>query len=444
MEREHFKSRLGFILMSAGCAIGCGNVWKFPWMVGKNGGGIFLFFYILFSLTIGIPVLSMELAIGRASGKSPVKMFHKLEKTGTKWHFHGVTCFLGVVFLMSFYSVVTGWMIYYFGMFLTGNSKILNMGTMLNSPVINVSFLFFSLLLTFILLSFGIKNCVERVVKYMMILLFIVMFGLAIVSVSCFSGNGGLSFYLKPDFSKVSLGLVRDALNQSFFSLSLGIGSMAIFGSYVGKEKSLVSEAMNIAVLDAIVAVTAGLIIFPACFQYNVEVTAGPSLLFSTMTEIFNNMEYGRIIGTIFFMLMVFAAFSTELAVCECIVADAIDFTGLSRKKCSALCFAGVFLLSLTTALGFSVLRFEPFGKGTTWLDLWDFIVSNNLIPLGSMVIVLFCTLKCGWGWENSIKELNLGGGLKIKNYMKPFISVVIPVVLIYIYISGMIDFFHK
>ena len=437
------SSRLGFILLSAGCAIGCGNVWKFPWMVGQNGGAAFVLIYFLFLALLGLPALTMEFALGRAAQASPVKMYQKLEKPGSKWHIHGYFCLFGNIALMAFYTVVTGWFIYYFVSFVGGKSQTLSFGTMLSSPRINVMYLFISVFLCFAVLTRNLQSGLERITKVMMLLLLVLMTVLAIRSMTLPNAKDGLAFYLVPDFSKINLNSIVSAMNQAFFTLSLGIGAMAIFGSYIGKEHSLMGESLRIIILDTFVAVTAGLIIFPACSAYGQTVDAGPSLLFNTMTVVFNNMGpiAGRIWGSIFFLFMIFAAFSTELAVCENILACVRELTGWSRLKGCLICGAGIFLISLTTALGYSVFKFQPFAEGTAWLDFWDFIVSNNLLPLGSLVFALFWCTKFGAGWDSFVAEANEGEGMKVKNWMKVIFAWFVPICIVAIYIIGLVTF---
>ncbi len=434
---------MGFILLSAGCAIGCGNVWKFPWMVGQNGGAAFVLIYFLFLALLGLPALTMEFALGRAAQASPVKMYQKLEKPGSKWHIHGYFCLFGNIALMAFYTVVTGWFIYYFVSFVGGKSQTLSFGTMLSSPRINVMYLFISVFLCFAVLTRNLQSGLERITKVMMLLLLVLMTVLAIRSMTLPNAKDGLAFYLVPDFSKINLNSIVSAMNQAFFTLSLGIGAMAIFGSYIGKEHSLMGESLRIIILDTFVAVTAGLIIFPACSAYGQTVDAGPSLLFNTMTVVFNNMGpiAGRIWGSIFFLFMIFAAFSTELAVCENILACVRELTGWSRLKGCLICGAGIFLISLTTALGYSVFKFQPFAEGTAWLDFWDFIVSNNLLPLGSLVFALFWCTKFGAGWDSFVAEANEGEGMKVKNWMKVIFAWFVPICIVAIYIIGLVTF---
>lgn len=442
MERERLGSRLGFILLSAGCAIGCGNVWKFPWMVGENGGGAFVLVYILCLVFLGLPVMTMEFAIGRASQASPVKMYHKLEKKGEKWHWHGYAALVGNVCLMAFYTVVTGWMIYYFISFVTGKTSELGFEKMIMNPQVNVLYLAVAVIAGFIILTFELQGGLERVSKYMMCLLMLLMLVLAIKSGTYEGASQGYQFYLIPDFSKITPNVVVAAMNQAFFTLSVGIGSMAIFGSYLGDDRSLLGESLNVIILDTFVAIVSGLIIFPSCSAYGLEVTAGPALLFDTMATVFQNIAGGRIWGSLFFMFMVFAAFSTELAVCENILACVRELTGWGRKKGCLVCGIGIFLISLTTALGYSLLPFHPFTPSSAWLDFWDFIVSTNLLPIGAFVMALFCTGKrFGWGWDHFLAEANKGKGLKVKQWMKPIFGILVPICVLVIYVIGLINF---
>lgn len=442
MERERLGSRLGFILLSAGCAIGCGNVWKFPWMTGQNGGGAFVLVYIICLVILGLPALTMEFSLGRAAQASPLMMYQKIERPGQKWHIHGAFAFVGNICLMAFYTVVTGWMIYYFVSFLTGRNADLAFVPMISDPKINVIYLFVAVAIAFVVLSFNLSGGLERITKVMMVLLLILMIVLAVRSATFEGAGEGIKFYLVPDMSKITPSVVVAAMNQAFFTLSIGIGSMAIFGSYIGKERSLLGESINVIILDSFVAIVAGFIIFPACYAFDLEVGAGPSLLFDTMATVFNNMAGGRIWGSLFFLFMVFAALSTELAVCENILACVREKTGWSRPKGGLVCGTGIFLISLTTALGYSVIKFQPFSEGTAWLDLWDFIVSTNLLPLGSLVIAVFCCSdRFGWGWDNLLAEANSGNGLKVKNWMKPVFKYVVPVCIFVIWLIGIIGF---
>lgn len=440
--RERLSSRLGFILLSAGCAIGCGNVWKFPWMTGQYGGGGFVLIYVMCLLLLGLPVMIMEFALGRASQASPVKMYQKLEKPGQKWHIHGYLALLGNVCLMSFYTVVCGWLIYYFMRFLTGQTADLGFVSMITTPSVNMIYMAITVVLGFVILSFNLQGGLERVTKYMMIALLLLMLVLAVNSATLSGAKEGLKFYLLPDLTKITPSVIVAAMNQSFFTLSLGIGSMAIFGSYIGKERSLMGESINVIILDSFVAITAGLIIFPACFTYNVEVNSGPSLLFDTMATVFVNMNGGRLWGSLFFLFMVFAALSTVLAVFENILACVRELTGWSRPEGCVVCGIGLFITSTTTALGYSVFKFQPFAEGTAWLDFWDFIVSTNLLPLGSLAFTVFCCNKrYGWGWDHFIAEANTGKGLKVQPWMKLIFCYVVPVAIVVIYVMGLIGF---
>ncbi len=444
MGREKLGSRLGFILLSAGCAIGCGNVWKFPWMAGQNGGGGFVLIYIICLLVLGLPVMVMELSAGRAAQASPVGIHKALQKPGHKWHIHGWLALFGNVCLMAFYTVVCGWMFNYFVRFVIGDYQDLGFAAMTSDPVINVAFLAVTVILGFGVLSFGLQGGLERVTKYMMVALFLLMIVLAARSITLPGAAEGLKFYLLPDFSRITGSTVVAAMNQAFFTLSLGIGSMAIFGSYIDKERSLLGESVNILVLDTFVAFVSGLILFPACFTYDLEVTAGPSLLFDTMATVFRNMPGGRLWGSVFFLFMVFAAFSTVLAVFENILACVRELTGWSRRKGCLICGIGIFLIALTTALGNSLIPFHPFSSTSSFLDLWDFIVSNNLLPIGSFLFALFCCNKWGWGWDNFLAEANAGRGLKVKPWMKPLFRYFIPAVVIFLYVYGLATFKWK
>jgi len=443
VQRERLSSRLGFILLSAGCAIGCGNVWKFPWMAGQYGGGGFVAVYILCLILLGLPVMVMEFALGRASQQSPVRMYQMLEKPGQKWHIHGIFAMLGNFCLMAFYTTVAGWICYYFWKFLTGSTANLGFVAMITNPGINVGFMAIVVILGFLVLSYNLQGGLERVTKVMMVALLILMIVLAVNSATLSGAKEGLKFYLLPDLSKINGKVIVGAMNQAFFTLSLGIGSMAIFGSYIGKERSLMGESVNVIVLDSFVAIMAGLIIFPACATYGVEVNAGPSLLFDTMATVFNNMAGGRVWGTLFFLFMIFAAFSTVLAVFENILACVRELTGWNRPKGCIVCGVIILGLSLTTALGYSLWSgFVPFAEGTAWLDLWDFIVSFNLLPIGSLLFAVFCCSKrFGWGWDNFIAEANAGKGLKVQNWMKPIFMYVVPIAILVIWAYGLITF---
>ncbi len=436
---------MGFILLSAGCAIGCGNVWKFPWMAGQYGGGSFVLVYFICMLFLGLPVMTMEFSLGRAAQASPVRMYQKLEKPGQKWHLHGYFALFGNVCLMSFYTVVSGWIMYYFYRFVTGQSEDLGFAKMIAEPGVNMTFMILVVVIGFAIVSFNLQGGLERVTKYMMVALLGLMLILAINSATMPGAAEGLKFYLLPDVKKLTPAVIVGAMNQSFFSLSLGIGSMAIFGSYIDKKRSLMGESINVIILDIFVAVTAGFIIFPACFTYDMEVTAGPGLLFDTMATVFNNMQGGRIWGSVFFLFMIFASMSTILAVFENILACVRELTGWSRPRGSMVCAIVIAITSTTTALGYSLFQFQPFAEGSAWLDLWDFMVSNNLLPLGSLLFVAFCCNKrYGWGWKQFVAEANAGKGLKVKNWMKPIFCYFVPAAIIVIYIVGLIHFKWK
>ena len=442
--REKLGSRLGFILLSAGCAIGCGNVWKFPWMTGQYGGGGFVLIYVFCLLLLGLPAMTMEFAIGRASQASPVRMYQKLEKKGEKWHIHGYFALFGNIALMAFYTVVTGWMMYYFVMFLLGKSADLGFVSMITNPGVNVGYLAVAVILGFGVLCFDLQGGLERVTKVLMIALFVLMLVLVVHSAALPGAKEGLRFYLVPDFGKINGSVIVAAMNQAFFTLSIGIGAMAIFGSYIGKERTLMGESVNIILLDTFVAIMAGLIMFPACYTYGIEVNAGPSLLFDTMAIVFNNMAGGRVWGTLFFLFMVFAALSTELAVFENILACVRELTGWNRPKGCIVCGVGIFGIALTTALGYSKFSFQPFAEGSAWLDFWDFIVSTNLLPLGALIFSVFCCNKIGWGWDNFVAEANAGKGLKVQSWMKPVFQYFVPLCILALYIYGLCTFGWK
>ena len=400
--------------------------------------------YFICLLILGLPAMTMEFAVGRAAQTSPIHMYQKLQKPGGKWGILGYICLLGNIALMTFYTVVAGWLIYYFVKFLTGQNGSFGFEEMIANPGINVTYLFVSVLLAFLILSFGLQGGLERVTKYMMTSLMVLILILAVRSFMLPGAAEGLRFYLIPDFSRITGKVVVNAMNQAFFTLSVGMGGMAIFGSYIGKEHSLMGESVRIILLDCFVAVTAGLIIFPACFTYGLEVTAGPSLLFDTMANVFDHMEGGRWWGTLFFLFMVFAAMSTVLGVCDNILAMVREITGWSRPKGCIVCGIVIFGLALSTALGFSVWKFTPFAEGSTWLDFWDFIVSNNVLPLGSLALSLFCCNSYGWGFEQFMQEVNTGHGIKVKKWMKSVFRYVVPIAILFIYIYGLITFNWK
>lgn len=454
MGREKLGSRLGFILLSAGCAIGIGNVWKFPYVVGQNGGGVFVLIYLIFLAILGIPVLSMEFAIGRAAQKSPVKMYQELEPKGTVWHIHGKAAMIGGYLLMMFYTTVAGWMVRYFVSTAAGDLSGLDasrisqkFNQMLSDAPMMILYMGIVIAAAVLVCSIGLKNGLERVTKVMMLALLGIMVILAINSFFMPGGEQGIAFYLMPNFEevqKIGIGtIIVNAMNQAFFTLSLGIGAMAIFGSYIGKERTLLGESVNVAILDTLVALSSGLIIFPACFAYGVDVDSGPSLIFITLPNIFNNLPLGRLWGSLFFVFMSFAALSTVLAVFEEITACTQDLFGWGRKKSCIINGILLFALSLPCSLGFNLLSFiQPLGEGTSILDLEDFIVSNLILPLGSLVIILFCVLKKGWGWDNYIKEANTGKGLKMKNFMRGYMTYVLPVMVIVLFVIGIIRTF--
>ena len=397
--------------------------------------------YLICLLILGLPVMTMEFSVGRAARTSPIYMYQKLEKPGHKWGIFGIVSLIGNITLMAFYTVVCGWLIYYFVKFLTGQNQSFGFTQMIQNPSVNVSYLLVTVIVAFLILSFDLQGGLERITKYMMTSLLVLMLVLAVHSLTFAGAAEGLRFYLVPDFSAIDGSVVVAAMNQAFFSLSVGMGGMAIFGSYIGKDHSLVGESLHVIFLDTFVAVLAGIIIFPACFTYDLEVTAGPSLLFDTMASVFTHIPGGRWWGALFFLFMVFAALSTVLGVCENILAMIRELTGWSRPKGCAVCGVGIFALALTTALGYSVLHFQPFAPGTAWLDFWDFVVSNNVLPLGSLVLALFCCNRFGWGWDNFVAEANTGKGLKVRPWMKPIFRYFVPAAILFIYLYGMFTF---
>lgn len=452
MAREQLKSRLGFILLSAGCAVGIGNVWKFPYVTGENGGGLFVLIYLFFLIIFGVPIMTMEFSMGRAAQKSPVKLYQQLQKKGQKWHVHGIFSLVGNYLLMMFYTTVSGWMLRYFVSTAAGDFTGLDTAGiksyydgMLADPVAMIIYLAVIIAVGALVCSFSLQGGLEKITKVMMSALIIIMVILAVNSIFTKGGAEGLSFYLFPDINKIrdkGIGnVIVAAMNQSFFTLSIGIGSMAIFGSYLGKERSLLGESVNIALLDTFVAITSGLIIFPACFAYGVDVNSGPELIFLTLPNIFNNMPLGRLWGSLFFVFMSFAALSTVLAVFENITSCTRDLTGWSRKKASLINGISLFVLSIPCVLGFNLLKdVTPFGKGTNIMDFEDFLVNNIILPLGSLVIVLFCTRRIGWGWDNFVGEANQGKGLKVQKWMKGYMTYVLPVVILIVFIVGLVS----
>lgn len=453
-ERETLASRLGFLFLSAGCAIGLGNVWRFPYITGKYGGAAFVLIYLLFLIILGLPVIVMEFAIGRASKKNIGAALKVLEPKGTKWHIYGYVAIAGNYLLMMFYTTVAGWMLFYFYAMAKGSLTGLNpeqvgifFNNLLQMPSTLIFWMIIAVVLGFGICILGLRNGVERITKIMMSLLFIIMIILVVRAVSLPGAGEGIAFYLKPNFTRlVENGLwetIYAAMGQAFFTLSLGIGAMTIFGSYIGKEHSLTGESINVLALDTLVALLAGMIIFPASSAFGINAGAGPGLIFVTLPNIFNAMPMGRLWGTLFFIFMSFAAMTTVIAVFENIVAFAIDVWNWSRKKASLINIAIMILLSLPCALGFNILsNFEPLGKGSGILDLEDFIVSNNLLPLGSMIFLLFATHKSGWGWNNFIAEADEGKGIKFPKKLRFYVSVILPAIVFIIFIFGYIEKF--
>ena len=450
MNRENFKSRLGFILVSAGCAIGIGNVWKFPYVTGQNGGGIFVLFYLLFLFIMGVPVLTMELAVGRASRQSAVGGYKALEKPGHKWHIHGWFCIAGCYLLMMYYTTVSGWMLAYFWKYLTGTFVGMETGAagaffsaMLASPVEMTTFMAVTVLGGFFVVSFGLQKGLERISKFMMLGLLGLIVVLAVNSCRLPGGGEGLAFYLLPSLSRaMDVGLtnvITAAMNQSFFTLSLGIAAMEIMGSYMTREHTLTGEAVRICCLDTFVAISSGLIIFPACFAFGVQPDAGPSLIFVTLPNVFANTAGGRFWGMLFFLFMTFASFTTVISVFENLIASCCDNFGWDRKKSVVINCAFVLVASIPCVLGYNVLKELTLIGGRDVLDSEDFIVSNLLLPLGSLVYLLFCTTKWGWGFDKYLAEANEGQGLKMPAWLKPYFQFVLPVLILVILISGLI-----
>lgn len=449
MKRESFKSRLGFILISAGCAIGIGNVWKFPYITGQNGGAIFVLFYLFFLIAMGVPVLTMEFAVGRASRKSITACFQELEKPGHKWHFHGNLALVGNYLLMMFYSVVSGWMISYFYRFLKGDfagvttdEVTAEFSGMLADPVGMGFWTVVIVIGGFLICSLGVQSGVEKISKPMMLGLLGLIVILAVNSIMLEGGMEGLKFYLVPDWSKVEeVGLgnvVIAAMNQSFFTLSLGIGSMEIFGSYMSKEHTLFGESLRIAALDTFVAISSGLIIFPACFAYGVDPGAGPELIFITLPNIFSAMPGGRFWGSLFFLFMTFASFSTIIAVYENIIACCMDKWNISRKKSCLINCIIMLVASMPCVLGYNVWKnIQPRGPESTILDLEDYIVSNLILPMGALIFLIFCTTKWGWGFDKYLEEVNTGKGAKFPKFLKGYVTFVVPVIIIIIWLIG-------
>lgn len=447
--RERFSSRLGFILISAGCAVGLGNVWRFPYITGQYGGAAFVLVYLIFLVLLGLPIMVMEFSVGRASQKSAARSFHVLEPAGTKWHLQGYACMAGNYLLMMFYTTVGGWMAAYIFKTLTGEFKGLDsdgvaavFNDMLARPGYMTFWMVLVVLLSFFICSLGLQKGVERITKAMMSCLFLILLFLCIRSVTLPGASEGLRFYLIPDFTRFTENGVGNtifaAMGQAFFTLSLGIGAMAIFGSYIGKDHTLTGETINICLLDTLVAFLAGLIIFPSCFAFGVDPGQGPGLVFITLPNIFNQMVGGRIFGVLFFVFMTFAAQSTIIAVFENIISFSMDLFGTSRKKTVLINGIAIILLSLPCVFGFNIWSgFQPMGAGSTIQDLEDFIVSNNLLPLGSMVYLLFCTSRYGWGWKNFLAEADTGKGVKFLAWARVYVSYILPLIVLFIFIMG-------
>ena len=454
MQREKLGSRLGFILLSAGCAIGIGNVWKFPYITGQNGGGIFVLVYLFFLLSMGLPVMTMEFSLGRASQKSPVKMYQEVEKKGQKWHFHGWMCLIGNILLMMCYCTLTGWMVQYFvdmarGVFVGMDpAGIAAQFSAMTSSTGGMTF--YTLLvvaMAAVICSFSLQGGLERITKWMMMALLVIMVFLAVYSCTLPGASEGLKFYLLPSwqrFTEAGIGnVIVAAMNQSFFTLSLGIGAMAIFGSYLKKDRTLLGEAINVGILDTFVAFTAGLIIFPACFAHNVQPDSGPGLVFHTLPNIFAHMAGGRILGSLFFLFMSFAALSTVFAVFENIVACLRDLTGWERKKTSLITGIGLGALSMPCVLGFTVLKNVTI-LGLSIMDFEDFLVNNLMLPLGSLILVLFCVSRKGWGWDKFTAEANTGKGARVQKWMRVYMTYVLPLMIGTVFIIGIYNFITK
>ncbi len=448
-EREKLSSRLGFILLSAGCAIGLGNVWRFPYVVGENGGAAFVLIYLLFLMLLGIPIMVMEFSVGRASRQSVATSFKVLEPKGAKWHHFNKLAIAGNYMLMMFYTTVSGWVLNYLvsmakGDFVNKSPEQIDVAfsRLLADPVQSVIWMVIATAIGFAVCILGLENGVEKITKVMMSTLFIVMIALAIKSVTLSGASEGLEFYLKPNFDLIKkngvFNVVSEAMAQAFFTLSIGIGCMAIFGSYIDKGRSLTGEAINITILDTLVAVIAGLIIFPACSSFGVDVTSGPKLVFVTLPNIFNEMVGGRIWGILFFVFMFFAVMSTLIAVFENIIAFWMDLFKWSRKKSTIINSIVIIILSLPCALGFNLLSsIKPLGPNTNILDLEDFIVSNNILPIGCLIYVIFCTTRYGWGYDNFIEEANQGKGIKLPKNLKWYFKFVIPALILFIFVQG-------
>ena len=454
MERENLKSRLGFILLSAGCAIGIGNVWRFPYVVGNYGGGIFVLFYLFFLALIGIPVLTIEFSIGRASQKSTAKAYQELEPRGRKWHLHSNFAIAGNYILLMFYTTVAGWMLYYFYKFAVGGFVGLDTANVKNtfnnllaSPATMTFWMLVVVFLGFGVCSLGLQKGVEKITKVMMTALLGLIIILAIHAVRLDGGIDGVKFYLLPSFEKIQevgfFKLITTAMNQAFFTLSIGMGSMMIFGSYIDKSRTLLGESINIALLDTFVAIIAGLIIFPSCFAFNVEPDSGPSLIFITLPNVFTSMKGGRIWGSLFFLFMTFAAFSTVIALFENILTCCVEKFNITRKKAVLINIVIISVLSLPCVFGFNILSsLHPLGGKSTILDFEDFLVSNLILPAGSLVYLFFCISKRGWGFDNYLKEANTGVGPKIPRWIKPYYKYVMPIIMLILLIQGIVNTF--
>ena len=454
-QRENFSSRLGFILISAGCAIGLGNVYRFPIITGAYGGALFVLIYIGFLLLIGLPIMTMELSVGRACQKSIASSFDILEKPGQKWHLAKFIGIAGNYLLLMFYTTISGWMLIYFYKYASGSILTFCTAEQLgevfgclvtNSPLL-IAVTFIVIAICFGICAMGLQNGVERITKVMMVALLSLMVGLAVYSCTLPNAAEGLRFYLIPNTEPIKeLGIwtvISAAMGQAFLTLSLGIGAIAIFGSYISKERRLTGESITIMALDTFVAITSGLILFPACFTYNNGVTAdastvGASFLFTTLSSIFNAMPGGRIVGSLFFIFMTFAALSTVTAVFENIMSFWMDLKNMNRKKIALINIALVMVLSLPCILGFTILEnVQIAGKGI--LDIEDYTVSNLLLPIGSLVYVLFCTTRYGWGWENYISEVNTGKGMKLSKYLRPYMTYVLPVIILIVLVMSVL-----
>ena len=454
MERENLKSRLGFILLSAGCAIGIGNVWRFPYIVGNYGGGIFVLFYLSFLALIGIPVLTIEFSIGRASQKSTAKAYQELEPRGTKWHLHSNFAIAGNYILLMFYTTVAGWMLYYFYKFAVGGFVGLDTANVKNtfnnllaSPATMTFWMLVVVVFGFGVCSLGLQKGVEKITKVMMTALLGLIIILAIHAVRLDGGIDGVKFYLLPNFEKIQevgfFKLITTAMNQAFFTLSIGMGSMMIFGSYIDKSRTLLGESINIALLDTFVAIIAGLIIFPSCFAFNIEPDSGPSLIFITLPNVFTSMKGGRIWGSLFFLFMTFAAFSTVIALFENILTCCVEKFNITRKKAVLINIIIISVLSLPCVFGFNILSsLHPLGGESTILDFEDFLVSNLILPAGSLMYLFFCISKRGWGFDNYLKEANTGVGPKIPRWIKPYYKYIMPIIMLILLIQGIVNTF--